>query len=314
MRRRRVGGSGLSVGEIGLGTLTWGLRTSPEEALACGRRFLEAGGSLVDTAHGYADGASEELVGRLLAERSRDEVVVCTKAGISRATGERVVDTSRRALLSHLDTSLTRLGTDHVDLWLAHTWSDDVPLEETLGALAHAQTTGKARYVGVSNYSGWQLARAYSLAEREGIRLVADQVEVSLLQRESEHEVVPAAAALGVGLLAWSPLGRGILTGKYRNGTPADSRGAAPGLAANVTSRLGPDTDAVVQALVTAARGLDVRPAALALAWALGRPGVSAAIVGPRTETQLRGVLDGLGTVLPERIGEALDEVSSVSL
>ncbi len=314
MRGRRVGRSGLTVGEIGLGTLTWGMRTPPEDALACGRRFLEAGGTLVDTAHVYADGASEELVGRLLAERSREEVVVCTKAGISRDRGDRVVDTSRRALLSALDTSLTRLGTDHVDLWLVHAWSDDVPLEETLGALGHAQTTGKARYVGVSNYSGWQLARAYSLAERDGIRLVADQVEVSLLQREAEHEVQPAAEALGVGLLAWSPLGRGILTGKYRHGTPPDSRAASPGLAADVTRRLGPETDSVVEALTTAARGLDTTPGSLALAWALARPGVSAAIVGPRTEAQLRGILDGQGTVLPEQIEAALDEVSSVSL
>ena len=294
--------------------MTWGMRTPPEEALACGRRFLDAGGDLVDTAHGYADGASEELVGRLLAERSREEVVVCTKAGISRASGERVVDTSRRALLGQLDSSLRRLGTDHVDLWLVHAWSDETPLEETVETLAHAQRTGKARYVGVSNHTGWQLARAYSLAERDGIRLVADQVELSLLQREAEHEVVPAAEALGLGLLAWSPLGRGILTGKYRHGTPADSRGAAPALAANVTRRLGPDTDRIVEALTTAARGLDTTPGALALAWVLDRPGVSAAVVGPRTETQLRGILDGLDATLPEQIRAALDEVSAVSL
>lgn len=294
--------------------MTWGMRTPAEEALACGRRYLEAGGNLIDTAHGYSDGASEDLVGRLLAERSREEVVVCTKAGISRVGGERVVDTSRRALLSALDTSLGRLGTDHVDLWLVHAWSDDVPLEETLSVLAHAQNTGKARYVGVSNYSGWQLARAVTLAEQDGIRLVADQVELSLLHRESEHEVQPAAAALGVGLLAWSPLGRGILTGKYRHGTPADSRGAAPGFAENVARRLGPETDAIVEALATAARGLDVRPEDLALAWVLARPEVASAIIGPRTETQVRGILDGLGTDLPEQIEAALDEVSAVSL
>lgn len=314
MRRRRLGRSGLTVGEVGLGTMTWGTRTPAEEALATGRAFLAAGGDLVDTAAGYADGASEELVGRLLAERDRSEVVVCTKAGISRTSGSRVVDTSRRGLTAQLRGSLARLGTDHVDLWLVHAWSDEVPLEETLATLRWAQEAGHARYVGVSNYSGWQLARAVSLAERDGLRLVADEVEWSLVERTPEHEVVPAAAALGVGILAWSPIGRGVLTGKYRHGTPPDSRGASPELAAGVGARLGDGPTRVVEALVTAARGLESSPSALALAWLLSHPGVSSAVAGPRTEAQLRGLLHGLDTELPAEIRRALDEVSAQSL
>ncbi len=156
-----LGRSGLRVSRLGLGTMTWGRDTDEHEAADQLKVFLEAGGTLLDTAAGYGDGESERLIGQLLASVvDREDVVLATKAGISRRTGERVVDTSRRALLDALDGSLQRLGTDHVDLWQVHTWSDDVALEETLGAVDHAVTTGRARYAGISNYSGWQTAQA----------------------------------------------------------------------------------------------------------------------------------------------------------
>jgi aryl-alcohol dehydrogenase-like predicted oxidoreductase len=312
MEQRYVGSSGLQVSRLALGTMTWGRDTDEHESRDQLTAFLEAGGTLVDTAAGYGDGAAEELLGQLLTEVARrEDVVVCTKAGISRRTGQRVVDTSRRAMLSALDGSLRRLGTDAVDLWLAHTWSDDVPLEETLSALEAAVQSGRARYAGISNYRGWQSARAATLADaRSAGLLVAHQVEYSLLSRGAEEEVAPAAEFLGLGLMAWSPLGRGVLTGKYRHGTPADSRAASPHFAPFVDPYLGERSRRVVDAVVTAAEGLGCSPAEIALAWVRDQPGVVAPVVGARTAAQLRGTLTSEEVVLPPQIRLALDEVS----
>ncbi len=164
-------------------------------------------------------------------------------------------------MLRTLDASLARLGVEHVDLWLAHAWSDEVPLEETLSALDAAVTSGRARYVGVSNYSGWQTARAATWQQLRGaVPLVATEVEYSLVNRDVEVEVLPSAVAHGLGVLVWSPLGRGVLTGKYRHGTPADSRAASPHFAAFVERYLDAGSRQVVDALVTAAEGLDCSP------------------------------------------------------
>ncbi len=311
MERRRVGRSGLQVSRVGLGTMMWGRDTDEHEAREQLQAFLEAGGSLVDTASSYGSGVSEELIGVLLADGvDRDDVVLCTKAGVGRREGERVVDVSRRALLSGIDTSLQRLGTDHVDLFLAHVWDDGVPLEETLSALQHVVTTGRARYVGVSNYSGWQLARAETLAQGAGFHLVANQVEYSLLARTAEADVLPAAAAVGCGVIGWSPLGRGVLTGKYRQGTPADSRAASDHFAGYVRPYLGERSARVVEAVATAATGLDAAPLEVALAWARDREGIAAVVVGARTAAQLRAVLGAEDLELPVAIRQALDDVS----
>jgi aryl-alcohol dehydrogenase-like predicted oxidoreductase len=166
MRRRRVGGSGLSVSRLGLGTAMWGEPVDQEICRDLLVAYVDAGGTLLDTAHSYGFGRSEEIVGGLLDDVvPRDELTICTKAGVARTPDRRVVDTSRGALLRHLDASLGRLGIDHVDLWLAHTWSETAPIEETVSALEYAVTSGRARYVGVSNYSGWQTARVFSLLE-----------------------------------------------------------------------------------------------------------------------------------------------------
>ena len=161
MQQRALGSTGLKVSRLGLGTLTWGRDTDEHEARDQLAAFTEAGGTLLDTAAGYGDGASEELIGTLIGDVvARDEIVIATKAGISRRTGTRVTDASRGSLLTALDGSLARLGVDHVDLWQVHTWVDDAPLEETLSALDTAVATGRASYVGVSNYAGWQTALA----------------------------------------------------------------------------------------------------------------------------------------------------------
>jgi aryl-alcohol dehydrogenase-like predicted oxidoreductase len=313
MEQRRLGRSGLRVSRIGLGTMTWGRDTDEYEARDQLTAFLDAGGTLLDTAAGYADGDSERLLGSLLRETgSREDVVLATKAGISRRSGFRVVDTSRRALLADLDESLRRLGTSHVDLWQVHTWSYGTELEETLAALDAAVASGRARYVGVSNYSGWQTAWAatWQLAWPGRTPLVSTQVEYSLVERGVEREVAPAARELGLGLLAWSPLGRGVLTGKYRTGTPADSRAASAHFAAFVDRVLTPEADRIVAAVCTAADGLGLAPLEVALSWVRDRPGVGAAIVGARTAAQLRGSLQAEGITLPEEIRTALDEVS----
>ena len=200
MEIRRLGRSGLRVSRLALGTMTWGRDTDQHEAADQLSQFLDAGGTLVDTAAGYGDGAAEAILGELLATKvSRAEVVLATKAGISRRTGERVVDTSRKAMLDALDASLARLGADHVDLWQVHAWSDETPLEETLSAADFAVSSGRARYVGVSNFSGWQTARAVTFQQSSPARapLVSTQMQYSLIHRGIEREVLPAAYALG---------------------------------------------------------------------------------------------------------------------
>ncbi len=320
MQQRYLGRTGLQVSRLGLGTLTWGRDTDEHEARDQLKAFVEVGGTLLDTAAGYGDGASEELIGSLLGDVvSRDDVVLATKAGVRRARGAtagvraREVDVSRGSLLRSLDRSLQRLGTDHVDLWQVHAWSDDVALEETLAALDTAVSSGRAAYVGVSNYSGWQAAQAatWQRAFPGRAPLASDQVEYSLLNRSVEGEVLPAAAALGLGVLAWSPLGRGVLTGKYRTGTPADSRAASPHFGDYVGVYLDERCARVVEAVARAADGLGWSPLEVALAWVRDRPGVTAALVGARTAAQLRGSLTVEECTLPEELRTALDDVSA---
>lgn len=311
MRRRRVGGSGLSVSRLGLGTAMWGEPLDQDVCRDLLVAYVDAGGTLVDTAHSYGFGRSEEIVGALLDDVvPRDELTICTKAGVARTPDRRVVDTSRGALLRHLDASLARLGIDHVDLWLAHTWSDTAPVEETVSALEYAVTSGRARYVGVSNYSGWQTARAFSLLENARVPLVANEIEYSLVVRDLEEEMLTAAAALGFGLLVYSPLARGVLTGKYRFGVSSGPRTPARQVPAYVRDRLEARSTAVVEAVSTAADGLEVTATEVALAWVRDRPGVTAPIVGCRTTAELQTALASESLELPPEIVTALDEVS----
>ena len=314
MQQRFLGRSGLKVSRLGLGTLTWGRDTDEHEARDQLKAFAEAGGTLLDTAAGYGDGASEELIGSLIGDVvNRDDIVLATKAGVSRARGAREVNVSRGYLIRTLDGSLRRLGVDHVDLWQVHVWSDETPWEETLSALDYAVTTGRASYVGVSNYTGWQSAQAatWQRAVPGRAPLASNQVEYSLLNRRIEAETIPAADALGIGILPWSPLGRGVLTGKYRTGTPADSRAASPHFANFVGSYLDERSARIVEAVARAADGLQWSPLEVALAWVRDRPGVTAPIVGARTAAQLRGSLTAEECELPAEISAALDDVSS---
>lgn len=314
MQQRYLGRTGLKVSRLGLGTLTWGRDTDEHEARDQLVSFVDAGGTLLDTAAGYGDGAAEELIGSLLGDVvRRDDLVLATKAGISRSRGVREANASRGYLIATLDASLKRLGVDHVDLWQVHTWVEDTPLEETLSALDYAVATGRASYVGVSNYTGWQSAQAatWQRAVPGRAPLASTQVEYSLLNRKVEAEVLPAAAALGLGVLPWSPLGRGVLTGKYRTGTPADSRAASPHFSNFVGSYLDDRSGRIVEAVVRAADGLELTPLEVAIAWVRDRAGVTAPILGARTAAQLKGSLTVEDVTLPPEIVAALDDVSN---
>jgi aryl-alcohol dehydrogenase-like predicted oxidoreductase len=316
MQQRPLGRSGLAVSRLALGTMTWGRDTDADDAAAQLKNYLDAGGNLVDTADVYADGEAEGVIGSLLGTFApRDDLLIATKAGL-RPGAARRRDGSRGHLLRTLDASLRRLGTDHVDLWQVHGYDPDTPLEETLAALDHAVRTGRARYAGVSNFSGWQTARAaaWQAAWPDRAPLVAAEVEYSLVERGVEREVLPACAALGLGVLPWSPLGRGVLTGKYRHGRPADSRAASPHFERFVAPYLQPRCSSIVEAVATAAEGLGVSPLVVALAWVRDRPGVVAPILGARTVGQLLGALQVEAMTLPDQIARALDDVSAISL
>lgn len=311
MQKRRVGNSGLEVSRIGLGTLTWGADTDLAAATAQLTAFVDAGGSLVETADGYGDGLAQETLGAVLgASVPREYVVIAGRATLP--VGPLGDSAGRGALLTGLDATLARLGVDHLDLWQLPVWDAAVPLEETLSAVQVAVMAGKVRYVGLVAPRGWQLA---TVAER-GRMLgsitvpVSAQVEYSLLARDVEAELVPAALHHGVGLLAWAPLGRGVLTGKYVDGTPADSRGASPTLAPYVEARRTERSTRIVQAVLTAADGLGTSPLAVALAWVRDLPGVASAVVGARDAAQLTASMATESVTLPAEIRAALDDVS----
>ena len=314
MELRRAGRTGLDISRLGLGTMTWGRDTDEHEAADQCRAYIEAGGNFIDTAATYGDGDSERVIGGLIGTLfNREQVVLATKAGISFIDGERKVDASRHGLISQLEKSLTRLGTDYVDLWQIHSWDSNIPLEDTLSALDFAYTSGKARYVGISNYSGWQSARAITLQESHSMKapIATLQNEYSLLNRSVEEEVLESASQLGVGFLAWSPLGRGVLSGKYRNGTPSDSRGASPHFAHFIDPYLDERSSRIVDAVCVAAQGLGYSPLEVALSWVRDAPGVTSAIIGARTGAQLRGALTTEQITLPVIVREALNDISA---
>lgn len=312
MERRGVGSSGLSVSRLGLGTMTWGRDTSYDEAKGLVRAFVDAGGDLVDTAPAYARGEAERMLGKLLhTEVTREDLVLATKAGFTFRDGSRVVDTSRRALLDDLHGSLRRLHTDHVDLWQLHAWGQ-APLEETLAALDLAVTAGDARYAGICNFVGWQtaLASTWQSAFPGRTPLVSAQVEYSLLARRAEVEILPAIRHFGMGFFPWSPLGRGVLTGKYRTGIPRGSRASTEHFGWYVEPYLEQRSRAVVEAVARAADGLGTTPLQVALLWVRDAPGVTAPLLGARTASQLQPYLDAEDDALPDEIAEALDDVS----
>jgi aryl-alcohol dehydrogenase-like predicted oxidoreductase len=300
-----VGGSGLQVSRIGLGTMTWGDDTDVDAAADQLRVFVQSGGTLVETADGYGGGVAQDVLAGLLRRVvARDDLVLAGRSLLG--DGPQGVGAGRGALLSGLDRLVRRLGTDYLDLWQLPGWDPDVPLDETLAAAEAAVMSGRVRYVGLVGPAGWQLA---SVAERARTRWpgalpASVQAEYSLLTRDAEAELLPAATHHGAGLLAWAPLGRGVLTGRYHDDGLVD---ISPYIEERRTER----SARIVQAVLTAADGLGTSPLAVALAWVRDRPGVAAAVVGARDAAQLAASTAAEAVVLPEAIRAALDDVSA---
>ncbi len=314
MELRQLGRSGVRVSRLALGTMTWGRDTDEHEAAEQLRFYLDAGGNFIDTAAVYGNGDAERVLGGFLGVMvPRDQIVIATKAGISFKNGERIVDNSRTSLIADLDRSLSHLRSEYVDLWQIHTWDEKTPLEEVLSALDYAVSTGRARHVGISNFAAWQLARSVTLQNPifGKAPIISTQNEYSLLNRRIEREILPASRELGVGVLSWSPLGRGVLTGKYRSGLPSDSRGASPHFSSFIEPYLDERSRKIVEAVMVASDGLGLSPLEVSLAWVRDCPGVTSAIIGARTGAQLRGALSAESVTLPIPVREALDEISA---
>jgi aryl-alcohol dehydrogenase-like predicted oxidoreductase len=301
MEYRTLGRSGCAVSTLALGTMTFGHESDEDASHAQLDLFVEAGGTLIDTADVYSNGVSEEIIGRWLGKQPaeiRGQIVLATKGRFAMGDGRNDVGLSRRHLRDALDASLRRLGVDSVDLYQVHAFDPYTPLDETLRFLDDAVTAGKVSYVGLSNYTGWQVQKAVDLAEFRGLaRPVTLQPQYNLLVREIEWEIVPACASTGLGLLPWSPLGGGWLTGKYRKDarpTGATRLGENPdrGVEAYDRRSTAQRTWDVIDAVESVASSRGVTMAQVALAWLVDRPLVSSVILGARTVEQLQ---DNLG-------------------
>jgi aryl-alcohol dehydrogenase-like predicted oxidoreductase len=319
---RTLGASGLKISVLTMGTMTFGGTggfasvgsTGVEDARRQVDLCLEAGVNLIDTADVYSDGLSEEIVGQVLRGR-RDEVLVATKVRMAMGPGPNDAGLSRHHILSGCEASLRRLGTDHIDLYQVHEWDGVTPLEETLEALDLLVQAGKVRYVGASNYAGWQLMKALGTAERTGLpRFVSEQIYYSLQARDAEYELIPAAVDQGLGVLVWSPLSGGLMSGKYRRGQqpPAGSRQLTDWNEPPVYDQEKLYDTVEVLAAVGAEHG--VSAAQVALSYLLGRPAVTSLIVGARTTEQLTDNLAAADLVLSAEERDQLDQVSALPL
>jgi aryl-alcohol dehydrogenase-like predicted oxidoreductase len=319
MEYRTLGASGAVVSTFALGTMTFGREADEAESHAQLDAFVEAGGTFIDTADVYAGGMSEEIIGRWLAKRPEDvrsQVVLATKGRFGMGPGPNDLGTSRRHLRNALDASLGRLGVDHVDLYQLHAWDPVTPLEETLRFLDDAVQAGKIAYPGLSNFTGWQIQKACDLLDRRGwAPLVTLQPQYNLLVREIEWEIVPACLENGLGLLPWSPLGGGWLTGKYDRDvrpTGATRLGEDPerGVEAYERRSRVERTWDVVETVRSVAEGRGASMAQVALAWLNDRPAVTSVILGARTLTQLADNLGAAGLHLSVEETSQLDAAS----
>jgi 1-deoxyxylulose-5-phosphate synthase len=305
---RELGDSGLRVSEICLGTwTTFGGSLADEAAISLVDAAFEQGINFFDTANLYSEGRSEEVLGRALAGRPRDSFLVATKVYGEMPDGDRGL--SREQVLKQIDASLQRLQLDHVDLYQCHAYDDDVPLEETLGALTEVVDAGKVRFVGVSNWSGEQIRHAVELARGHGFaKIVSSQPPYSLLQREPEQDVIPASRDNGISQIVYSPLAQGVLSGKYRPGErwAEGARAAARG-DGFMSKFLGDDVLERVEQLRPVADGLGLTMAQLALAWALREPNVASAIVGASRPEQLQSNAAASGVGLDEAAVGAIE-------
>jgi aryl-alcohol dehydrogenase-like predicted oxidoreductase len=318
MEYRPLGRCGLQISALTLGTMTFGGRGNFKQIgdtdLAGARRqidmCLDAGVNLIDTADMYSMGQSEEIVGEAI-QSKRDDVLLATKVRFRMGDGPNDAGLSRHHVITGCEASLRRLRTDHIDLYQVHEWDGLTPLEETLGALEYLVDSGKVRYVGVSNYAGWQLMKALGTADRQHLpRFVSQQIYYSLQERSAEYELIPLAVDQGLGTLVWSPLAGGLLSGKYRRGqdAPEGSRhfGEWDEPPVYDEERLY-DT---IDVLVEIAEGHGVSAAQVALAWLLKRPTVSSIVIGARTDEQLADNLKAAELTLSDDERDRLEQAS----
>ncbi|MHA6203114.1 aldo/keto reductase [Dyella soli] len=318
-----LGRSGLRVSRLALGTMTfgeqWGWGAAADTARAMFDRYLAAGGNFIDTADLYTEGASEELLGRFIAETgTRDRVVLATKFSYNAQPGNpNAGGNGRKNILRAVEGSLRRLRTDYLDLYLLHTWDRLTPAEEVVRTFDDLVRAGKIRYAGLSDVPAWYASRAQSFAEAHALTpLVNLQLEYSLIERNIEHEFVPMAAELGMGITTWSPLGMGLLSGKYR---PGEAGGADEGRLAKVSGLPGFDRFTernwrIVAALEDVARAMDKPMAQVALNWVATQPGVASVIVGATKLAQLEDNLAALSFALPDELRAGLAAASAIEM
>jgi aryl-alcohol dehydrogenase-like predicted oxidoreductase len=321
MEYRRLGRSGLFVSALTLGTMTFGgqggfSKVGATDVAGAKRQVdmcLDAGINLFDTANIYSGGQSEEILGEAISGR-RDDLLLATKVRMSLGGSPNDTGLSRHHIIRECEQSLRRLGTDYIDLYQVHEWDGLTPLEETLEALDTLVRSGKVRYVGSSNYSGWQLMKALGISERLRIqRYISQQIHYTLQAREAEYELVPVAIDQECSILVWSPLAGGLLSGKYRRDKDASEGRHVEGWDEPPVR----DTDKlydIIDVLVEIAEDRGVSAAQVALSWLLGRPGVASVIVGARTDEQLADNLRAAELELSEEERRSLDEVSALPL
>jgi aryl-alcohol dehydrogenase-like predicted oxidoreductase len=319
MEYRQLGRSGLRVSALALGTMTFGGQgafgalgaTDVEGARRQIGMCLDAGVNLIDTADVYSRGAAEEIVGQAI-QGKRDGLLLSTKVRMPMGSGPNDAGLSRHHIISGVEASLRRLGTDHIDIDHVHEWDGQTPLDETLETLDTLVRSGKVRYLAASNYAGWQLMKALATADARGYqRFVAQQIYYSLESRDAEYELVPLSVDQGLGILVWSPLAGGLLTGKFRRNQeqPENSRQ----LSEEWNEPPVRDQEKLydtIEVLVDVAQAHGVSAAQVALAWLLGRPGVTSLIIGARTDAQLADNLAAADLILTGDERAALDKVS----
>jgi aryl-alcohol dehydrogenase-like predicted oxidoreductase len=317
MEYRYMGRTGLKVSELCLGAMTFGRETSEPDSYPMMDYFAEHGGNFIDTADVYSLGVSEEIVGRWLKNKPRDQFIIATKVRFSMGGGPNDVGLSRKHILAGAEASLRRLGTDHIDLYQIHGWDRGTPLEETLSTLNTLVQSGKVRYVGVSNYAGWQMQKAVDLSRQHGWEVFSClQPLYNLLDRTIEWELIPVCENEGIGIIPWSPLRGGWLSGKYHRGMEkppentrikeAERQGWSEAWSAYANER----TWTVIDTLLAVAKEVGKTPAQVALNWLLRRPGVTAPIIGVRSMEHLKDNMGAVGWLLNEAQMQKLNQVS----
>jgi aryl-alcohol dehydrogenase-like predicted oxidoreductase len=314
---RFMGTTGLRVSELCLGAMTFGREADEGVSREIMDRFMEAGGNFIDTADVYSQGGSEEVVGRWLTGKPRDSLVIATKVRFPMGSGPNDVGLSRKHIMAGVDASLRRLRTDYIDLYQVHCWDDVTPLEETLGTLHMLVQSGKVRYIGASNHSGWQLQQAVDLSKHNHWEpYTCLQPQYNLLCRSTEWELVPVCRREGLGIIPWSPLRGGWLSGKYRRDMQAPPQGTRVAIAEergwseSWSAYNNERTWQIVDTLLDVAREIGREPAQVAINWLLRKPGVTAPIIGARNLEQLESNLGAAGWALDEARAARLDDVS----